>query len=54
MAPASATDAAIQQKMFGSKTTALVFSNENMNDIMKIVSSIEESELLIEDVSETI
>ena len=40
--------------MFGSRFTILVISNEEMNDIMKIVKSIQESRLLIRDVSETI
>ena len=30
---ASATDAAIQNKIFGSRTTALVISNEEMNGV---------------------
>ena len=34
---ASATDAAIHKKMFGSGTTTLIISNQEMNDIMKIV-----------------
>ena len=33
----SATDAAIQKKNNGSVTTALIISNEEMEDIMKIV-----------------
>ena len=33
-AAVSATDAAIQKKIFGSGTTTLTFSNEDMNDIM--------------------
>ena len=49
-AAASATDAAIHKKMFGSGNTTLKISNEEMNDIMKIVKSIEESGLLIKDV----
>ena len=53
-AAASATDRAIQKKIFGSGTTTLVFSNEDPNDIMKIVKSLEESGLLIKGVSETI
>ena len=53
-AAASATDAVIHQKMFGSGFTTLLISNEEMNDIMKIVKSLEESELLIKGVSETI
>ena len=67
---ASATDAAIHKKMFGlgrrpsnidlrsadltSRMTTLIFSNEEMNDIMKIVKSLEESGLLIKGLSETI
>ena len=53
-AAASATDAAIHKKMFGSRTTTLIISNEEMNDIMKIVKSLEESDLLIKSVSKTI
>ena len=40
--------------MFGSDTTTLIISNEEMNDIMKITKSLEESWLLIKGVSETI
>ena len=40
--------------MFGSGTTTLVISNEEMNDIMKIINSLEESVLLIKGVSENI
>ena len=37
-APTSVTDAGIQKKMqHGSGTTTLIISNEEMNDIMKIV-----------------
>ena len=35
-AVASATDAAIHKKMFGSGTTTLIISNEKMDDVMKI------------------
>ena len=52
-AAASATDAAIHKKMFGTSTTTLIISNTEMN-IMKIVKSLEESALLIKGVSETI
>ena len=48
------TDAAIHKKMFGSGNTTLIISNEEMNDIMKIVKSFEESSLSIKGVSETI
>ena len=46
-AVASPTDAAIHKKMFGSGMTILVISNEEMNDIIKIIKSLEESRLLI-------
>ena len=50
----SATDAAIQKPFYGSETTALIISNEEMEDIMKIAKSLEESGLLIKGRSETI
>ena len=53
-ATASTTDAAIPKKMFGSGTTTIIISNEEMNDIMKIVKSLEESCLLIKGVGQTI
>ena len=40
--------------MFGYGTTILIISNEEMNDTMKIVRSLEESGLLIKGVSKTI
>ena len=40
--------------MFGSGVTTLIILNEEMNDIMKIVKSLEESGLLIKGVSEII
>ena len=53
-AAASATDAVIHKKMFGSGMTTSTISNEEVNDIMKIVKPSEESGLLIKGVSETI
>ena len=47
----SATDAAIQKKMFGSSVIRLIISNEEMNDMMKIVKSFEDAGLLIKGVS---
>ena len=38
------------KKMFGSGTTPLIISNEELNDIMKIVKCLEESGLLIKGV----
>ena len=57
----SATDAAIQKKIYrsgcpldlASRTTVLIISNEEMEDVMKIVKSLEESVLLIKVISET-
>ena len=46
-AASPATDAAIDKKMFGSGNTTLIISNEEMNDIMKIVQSLEESGLIL-------
>ena len=40
--------------MFGSGMTTLIISNEEMNDILKIIKSLEESGLLTKGVSETI
>ena len=46
-AAAAATDAAIHKKMIGSGFTTLIISNEEINDIMEKVKSIEDSGLLI-------
>ena len=54
IAVASATDAAILKKIFGSGNTTLIISNEQLNDIMKNVNSLGESGLMIKGVSETI
>ena len=47
-------DAAIQKKSYGSGITALIISNEEMEDVMKIAKSLEESGLLAKGISETI
>ena len=52
-AAASAADAGIQKKILGSGTTTLVISNEEMNDIMKVVQALEDSNILLKGVSET-
>ena len=46
-AAASATDASIQKKLFGSGMTTKIISNEEMDDIMKIVKSLGITGLLI-------
>ena len=53
-AMASAVVAAIYKKMFRSGFKTLVISNEEMNHVMKIVKSLEESRLLIKGVSKKI
>ena len=49
-----AIDGSIKKKMVGSGTTTLIISNDEMNDIVKIVKSLEDSGLLLKGVSETI
>ena len=53
----SVVDAAIQKKKKkknGSGTTALIISNGEMKDVMKIVKQLEEWKLLIQGICETI
>ena len=50
----SAIDGSIKKKMLGSGTATLIISNDEMNDILKIVKSLENSGLLLKGVSETI
>ena len=42
------------KEMFGSGKITLIISNEEMNNTIKIVKSLEESDLLIKGASETI
>ena len=53
-AAASVTDKTIHKKMFAYGMTTLIISNEQMNNIMKIVNSLEGSCLFIKGISETI
>ena len=50
----SAADAAIQKNIYGSSTTELIISKKEMENIMKIVKSFEESGLLIQRINEKI
>ena len=51
----SAIDGSIKKKMLGSGTTTLIIiSNDEMDDILKIVKSLEDSNVLLKEVSETI
>ena len=54
MVAASAIDAIMQEKIYGSGMTALIILNEEMEDVTKLDKSLEESGLLINDISETI
>ena len=53
-AAASGVDTEIQKKMHGSGTTTLIISNEEMNDIMKPVQALEDSNILLKRVTKTI
>ena len=53
-AAASAIDAGIQKKIHGSGKTTLIISNADMNDIMKIVQALEDSNILLKGVTKTI
>ena len=50
----SAADTVIQKKIYGSGSTALIISNEEMEDIIKIAKLLEQSRLLIKRISEKI
>ena len=47
-------DANIQKKIHGSGTTTLIISNEEMNDVMKMVQALEDSNILLKGVNKTI
>ena len=53
-AATSAIDAGFQKKIHGSGTTTLIISNEEMNDMMKIVQAPEDSNILLKAVTKTI
>ena len=44
----------LKKKMLGSGMTTLIISNDEMNDILKIIKSLENSGVLLKGVSETI
>ena len=50
----SAIDGSITKKMLGSGATTLIISNDEMDDILEIVKSLENSGVLLKGVSETI
>ena len=54
-AAASTTDAAINKKILGSGNhTTLIISNDDMQDLLKIVKSLEDSGILINGITETV
>ena len=54
-AATSATDAAINKKILGSRNHAtLIISNNDMEDLLKIVKSLEHSDILLNRVTETL
>ena len=53
-AAASAIDAGILKTIHGSVTTTLIILNEEMNNIMKIVQALEDSNILLKGVTKTI
>ena len=53
-AAASAIDTGIQKKKPGSGTTTLIISNEEMNDIIKVVQALEDSNVLLKGVTKAI
>ena len=52
-AAASAIDVGNQKKIHGSGTTTLIISNEEMNDIMKIIWSLKDSNILLKGATKT-
>ena len=53
-AAASAADAGIHKRILGSGHTTLIISKEEMNDIIKIVQALEDSNILLKGVTKTI
>ena len=53
-AAASAADAGIHKKILGSGNTTLIISNDEIEDIIKIVKSLKDSGLLLKGVTETV
>ena len=52
-AAASSIDAGIKKKNHGSGNTTLIISNEEMNDIMKIIQALEDSNILLKGATKT-
>ena len=50
----SAADTAILKKMYGSGNTTLIISNDDMDDLIKIITALEEHDILLKGTSRTI
>ena len=50
----TAADVGIQKKIHGSGTIALIISNEEMNDILKIVQALEDPNIFLKGVNKII
>ena len=50
----SATDAAIQKKMYVSGIETLIISNDDLDDLIRIVTALEEHDMLLKRTSKTI
>ena len=53
-AAASAADAGIRKKILGSGNTTLIISNKDIEDVIKIVKSLEDSGLLLKGVTKSV
>ena len=53
-AAASVADAGIHKKILGSGNTTLIISDQEMNDVIKIVQALEDSNILLKGVTETV
>ena len=49
----SATDAAIQKKMYGSGMVTLIISNNDLKNLIKIITTLEEHDILLKETSKT-
>ena len=50
----SATDTAVEKKMYGSGGITVIFSNKDLEDMTKILKALEDSDVLMEGVSEAL
>ena len=53
-AAAAAADAGIHTKILGSGNTTLIISNKDMDDLIKIAKSLEDSGLLLKGITESV